>query len=653
MNRPFRFLTSLTIAAAALFTSTSAVAGQGATAASRTKATAKARTAKVKAPVASKAAPKAKSTTSRALVASKATSKAKAPVSRASVASKAAQTAATQPAASSATTPAAPATSTGADIANSLAAAASNDGASLAQQLAQVAPASAGAAEFVVVNDNGRLWVFTAAGELLIENWNPVEALNGANRIVPTVAVSTVDSGISLTYTFKNNTAAVRELASLAMPEIALGTSVTAQDLRETGDDITLDASSADFYGTYPRRLYSPMTVIRNASTSVCVSVFYPVLEYRHDVRLSVERRDGGKWRTVIGLENTGHGYNADAFLFNKPVLAAGESRSYQVDIRFASSSDWISSTDAYKASFQAKYGAARYVRDARPIAGLIASMSGLISDSNPYGFVPSAGRPDLNGYGVLADRVESKFAGSDRVILWTPTGMQDEALNHNYPFLFTSHWNQGSEFGHSMGNAASELSSMSRPAGSTFGLWWGNAASVASHWNDGEVEALDPSNAAHMDAAFAELDGAVAAGATQIGLDAFSHAHSALWNLVGFLEAAKAKYPQLSFSTEGRGCDVLHLHAATWIDAYKCSAANAAEACNVKGRFTLAERLIPGCETWAGVYFNRAMRSDLHGDQPSKAAQMDEIRRIASLGFVPVVFQSGLDIANVQVAMN
>lgn len=599
----------------------------------------------VKAPAPKASAPKASS------------SKPSTPQSSAAAASSSDRSAQTTPVAHASASAAGTATPTtsGANTAQSVASVTTTSaGATLAQQLAQAPAAGAAPAQFIAVNDNGTLWAFTASGQALITGWNPSNStLNGVNRVLPTVAIETVDNGFSLTYTFTNNTAATRELASIAMPEIQLGSQVIAQDFRDTGDDLALSASTGGFLGTYPRRLYSPMTILRNPTTAVGVSIFYPVLEYRHDVRLSVEPRDGGAWRTVIGLENTNHGYDADAFLFNKPTLAAGQSRSYRVDIRFAAASDWLATADAYRSSFQAKYGAARYTRDSRPISGLIASMSGLISESNPYGFIPAAGRPDLNGYGVLADAVQARYNLSDRVILWTPSGMQDQASNTNYPYLFTSHWNQGSVYGHAMGNAAAELSSMQRPAGASFGLWWGNAASVTTFWNDGEAEALDPSNPAHLAAAFAELDGAVAAGATQIGLDAFSHCHAPLWNLVSFLEIARAKYPQLSFCTEGRGSDILHLHAATWVDAYKCNAANAADAQVVKGRFAIADRLVPGHETWAAMYFDRALRSDLHGDAPSAARQKDEVRRLASLGYVPVVFQSGLNIADVQVAAN
>jgi hypothetical protein len=493
----------------------------------------------------------------------------------------------------------------------------------------------------VVAESNGRWSASTSDGTAIFSNWTPttyLNASNGYNCVTPRTTVTKTVAGIQIQYTYENNTNTARELASITMPTLTMGDTIKLQDVRTVGGDLPMNRGSVPWYGTYPRTLYSPTAIIRNSTLAVGLSIEYPVLEYRHDVRLRVDPRDSGNWNVTFGLENAGI-QDSDSHLFNPPVIQPGETRSYRVNIAFAQPDHWIETIAPYRDYFQATYGMVAYVRDQRPVAGVSMAMQHLQSSGNPYGWVSEAGKPEIDGYGSAAQWVSRQFLRADRVMVWTPTGLNPRG-SMSYPYQFASHWNthaaaaiNGSEAPQSPAN----LLIAATGAGQSLGLWWGRSANVERSWGDTQSEALDPNRADHLLLAWNELDQAVAAGAQTIGLDAFAHCYSPVWNLTEFLKLARIKYPNLKFISEGRSSDILHVLTPTWTDGYRYAPVADMPERIPMSRFVVADYLVPGHETWAGMCFDRSTNPILWGPNASLDAQLAEVRDVASLGYVPV----------------
>jgi hypothetical protein len=309
------------------------------------------------------------------------------------------------------------------------------------------------------------------------------------------------------------------------------------------------------------------------------------------------------------------------------------------VNIAFAQPDHWIETIAPYRDYFKTTYGVVTYERDLRPVAGVSMAMQNLQTAGNPYGWVSEAGNPETDGYTSAAHLVNRQFLRADRVMVWTPTGLGPLGAA-SYPYQFTSQWATQVTANINSSGAQKNPAELLRTAtggGQSLGLWWGRSANVERWWGDTQSEALDPNRADHLLLAWRELDQAVAAGAQTIGLDAFAHSHSPVWNLREFLKLARIKHPSLKFITEGRSCDILHVLAPTWTDGYRYTPVGGVPERIPMSRFVVADFLVPGHETWCGMQFDRSTNSTLWGPNASLDAQLAEVRDVASLGYVPV----------------
>ena len=121
------------------------------------------------------------------------------------------------------------------------------------------------------------------------------------------------------------------------------------------------------------------------------------------------------------------------------------------------------------------------------------------------------------------------------------------------------------------------------------------------------------------------------------MGLDAFSHRHLPVWDSYRWLQRMQQRQPSMNFVTEGCGADVMHTLAPTWLDAYPANARVNRQRYPLSRSHALADWLLPGHEIWAGMLFNR--RAEAEGREVPLPTMRDEIRRIADLGYVPVIF--------------
>lgn len=500
-------------------------------------------------------------------------------------------------------------------------------------------PPAAARAPVANWSSDGSAWTASLPdGTAITEAWNPAARAYHADlvtRLAPVTEVKAIAGGIRVTYTYENRSAAPIQLSSMALPTLVLGPSVTVQDTRYVGGAVEMTADSPHWRGTYPGILYAPAVVVRNTDVAVGISVEYPVMEYRHDIRLRFRGEAGGRWIFELGMENsTAHcGFSR---LLNMPVLMPGELRTYRINVVTAAPDQWIGTLAPYRDYFTSHYGSVGYSRDGRPIAGLALSSREQQSATNPSGWRP--GIDEREGFASAARIVEDRFLNcSDRVMLWAPTGYSPNE-RANYPFQFASRWTEPINGAPSpMSEAPEMLTALASVQGRTLGMWWGHAANPSSGWADDPDRPLRLSDAAGCTRWFAELDTAVACGATEIGLDAFVHHITPVWEQRQFLVEARRRHPGIRFCIEERTCDILHTMAATWVDGYRIEQIFGLPVPVVSEPFTIAEFLVPGQETWVGMQFDRSRESALWGLSSTIGAQRAEIQKVAGLGYVPV----------------
>jgi hypothetical protein len=499
------------------------------------------------------------------------------------------------------------------------------------------------------IDANGNLDVIGVDGKYLSQGWPAIEPVNVANRISPTSTVTLVDGGVDIKLTFTNSTSVTSELASVLLPSFDFAQpdgGATVRDFNEIGQEMSIAVGNGHgWHRSYPRCLYSPLLMMSIGASAVGVAVEYPVLDYRHDIRLGVKPTIDGSWRVSIGFENSNHWGSADEYLFNKPTLEPGAQRQYTVRLRVARVAQWTEAFTPYRAYFRSLYGDVRYVKDPRPVSGVLTAMTDFQSASNPLGWVPNVGRPESDGYSRLIMELDRRMNIADRILVWSPSGLENGPTARNYPFKFCSRWTDSEIINTPLANGPTAISQFTSRFPGEFGLWWGNSASIASQWGGVNHVPLTVQNPSHMSAMFAELDPAVSTGASLIGLDAFSHTETPVWELYGFLLQAKARYPNVKFCSEGRCCDILHTLAPTWIDGYRFRIRPGAELLVTSEPFLLANFLLPGNETWSGMLFDRSGIPDLAGGTSVKSSQEAAIAKVAANGYIPVVFVDTIDL--------
>jgi hypothetical protein len=466
------------------------------------------------------------------------------------------------------------------------------------------------------------------------------------STIEPNVELIEHPTGFDLHLTFHNNTNKPMGLGTVRMGTFALGTDITYQDFATIS---TPRRAKADTFKSlvwnYPNRIYSPAFVLRNDSYAVGISIQYPIMDYHHGIRLALRsardryaQGEHGGW--VIEYQYTDYGDRTPANKLYYPILLQpGQTRSYTISVRATDRpNEWVRTLVPYRDFFRSTYGGVSYQRDPRPILGVIPAGAVLATPENPRGF--KAFRPDLNGWTRFINTIKSN-RGWRRVMIWTPSGVYRVNTKNNYPFQFTTGWLDDPELATAT-DPVKGLPALARTM--DLGLWWGRSLQVADKWDDDELEDFNPDNPKHVAAAFAEMDLAVQAGATIIGLDAFTHRRTPIWKAYSWLQTLKSRYPKVRFVTERVSCDILHTLTPTYFRGH--TDWDAPDTPSDLNRITnphyMADFLLPGHETWGAMSYDGVKK--YFGYRPDAEEVRRDIADVASKGFVPL-FYTNIDL--------
>jgi hypothetical protein len=133
-----------------------------------------------------------------------------------------------------------------------------------------------------------------------------------------------------------------------------------------------------------------------------------------------------------------------------------------------------------------------------------------------------------------------------------------------------------------------------------------------------------------------AELDAAVRAGATEIGLDTFNMRYTPVWKLVPWLERMRESYPGVKFIIEPISSDIMHRLGAMFILGWNAEEVHEeADLYHLNNPFYLADLLLPGHESWGAFSYHLHVA---HGFPVTPELVQQDMERFASMGYVPVM---------------
>lgn len=461
----------------------------------------------------------------------------------------------------------------------------------------------------------------------------------------PMVDVQVQPSGFDLIYTYHNDTGKTMGLGRLRIGIITLGKYITWHDM------IRSQQAVQDNYDTYtpkdrvyPRQLYSPLTFLYNDEYAVGASLQYPMLEYKHDARVTLAspanqmfaEGEGGRGWSVefrlsnLGMEKPGNNIPLD----HSGSIAPGETRTYVVSLRVTKTpSEWQRTLLPYRNYFQNKYGGVQYQRDPRPIHAWALAYPEAISPTNPFGWGMSKSHaPDMFGFKPHVDDIK-KVKGWDRTMIRAGSGLYYLHPAWNYPFHVASRW-KNSPMLMTAFDPEDGLPSLAA-AGQSLGLWWGRAAQHADSWDPASMSDLDVNDPAIRQEAMNEVDCAYEAGVRELGLDTFTGEHMPAWDLLKWLQTMQHAYPDMRFEAEPLSFDILHLYAAAVYRGYNADAKSADEVCQVNNPLYLADFLIPGHET---IVHWRYEDLEKFGVEPSEERIVQDIKKFGEMGYIAQV---------------
>ncbi len=484
-----------------------------------------------------------------------------------------------------------------------------------------------------------------ATDEVILALTNVPITVNWPAGVTTSISLQRQPHGADVSVTVRNVSASPKAMGKLMFGILNMGQEI--EYLNSNLNSRMVEGVATDFVGQawlYPLHLYSPAMVVRNQQRAVGLSIQYPIMDYKHDVRVSInspgswmaQGEAGRGWLVAFEFDNAPN--QSSWTRMNFPgQLQAGEERTYVVSLRVTDQPDeWVRTLLPYRDYFRATYGGVQYSRETAPVRGVGMADTSLISNSNPRGFTPSL-RPDQNGFGPFMRYFDSQ--GWDELMIWTPSGLYRENRDLNWPFQMVSPLTETPQ----LATAFSVTEGFPwLAARRKVGFWWGRALDVSFAWDSPQFEHFDPDNQLHVSVANRELDEAARAGATVIGLDTFTPLHVPIWKLLPWLQQMQSRQPQIKFVTEPAQCDILHLHAPTWLDGWvdiQGTTQNREDLFQIHEPNVLSDFIAPGHESWAAVAYRPPYVRNF--GQPTPQQILEDLQRLASFGYRPVMATS------------
>jgi len=419
--------------------------------------------------------------------------------------------------------------------------------------------------------------------------------------------------GADLVITYTNAADSAQPLGRINIDGIRLPGSCRQWTFYQDATTRLLSGYTWRNHNLYPGDWYAPVMVAGDERHTLGFQILYPVVDYDHDVTLW--------WIGVPDTTTRGGPPHWTAQFILGGTLPPGQSRSYTIAIR-ATTADrsFLYTLTPYRDFFRARYGPVHYLRDARPVMGDAAATTTDISNANPQGWTNGNLRPDVHGWSRWVDLLLNRRSlGYQRFMLWVPSGVFPAGHPLNFPFRFMTPINDFPVARDSM----SQFQRF-RQQNAEIGFWWGNSATLMHGWSNPTAERFNPNDPEHVRLANLELDMAVRAGATMIGLDA--HYQRSPANMVRWITAMKQRAPGIKFITEAASCDILHNLTPTFHESGA-----------IRTPHILADFLNPGHETWAAL--SAPVEAVRENRNPTHAEMAREGQRVAALGFVPLMY--------------
>lgn len=456
--------------------------------------------------------------------------------------------------------------------------------------------------------------------------------------VTPAIRLQEQPAGFDLIYTFTNTSGTTRSLGKLQLGVINLGQNIWFRDFAKSGAERTTDYSYIAPGLLYPAWVYSPVAVMGNGKYSIGVSIQYPMLEYKHQVRLMMYSPGGSTmngpagrgWAVEHRLNNFGDEVGL-SHIDRAASIRPGESRTYVVSVRVADHDDaWQRTLLPYRGFFRATYGGVRYQRDPRPVNCVVLASAEHITDDNPLGWGQMRQyRPDVGGWRVAVQEIRQP-RNWPRVMVWMGSGTYQYSRDDEWHF--TSRWLTSPRLAEALDPT---VGFPTVPAmGRELGLWW----TESQRYNTGRdaMTLFSRQKQAHVKSAFKELDLAVRAGATMVGLDTFHDYATPAWEHYFWLRDMQARFPKVTFITEPIACDVVHTLSPTFHQhwAWTQPPQRAEDVYPITTPHFLADFLLPGHETWGAMRY--VDYQQFHGQRPTTEKILQDMAATAAMGYVP-----------------
>lgn len=463
----------------------------------------------------------------------------------------------------------------------------------------------------------------------------------------PEIEVVAQDDGFDVIYTFTNDTKAAMPLGRLKLGVFPIGQEITWREFRWGGRE--LPADTATWAGNairYPLGLYSPIHVMHGDEWVIGVSLQYPIVEYKHDVTISMVSPGGQKaigpggqgWAVIYKMNN--HGNEGEHIAMVHPAsLAPGKTHRYTVSVRVTRKhDDWMRTLVPYRDYFNTRYGGVRYERDARAVLGFMTADEEFIEPENPEGWTaPNELRPDVFGWLPRIDWIIQRESW-DRVMLWMPGGMYQYERESPFDFVLTWLTNANLLSAIDPEYGLHQIEKQDR----RLGLWWSQSINYSE--SVGNLVGFDIRNRDHVEAALDELDLAIASGATMIGLDTFDHMKAPMWDMYLWIQILQARYPHVTFVIEPLTMDFMHTLVPSHFTGHDDRHGlpdNIEDIWMFHSPHYIADFLNPGHEIW-GHY--RYWAYQFYDVEVTPELIFEDMQKIADVGMAPTIF-TGMDL--------